>query len=284
MIGDKNEAVRVRHPIGVIDSGVGGLTVAKEIMRQLPNEKIIYVGDTARCPYGPRPAEEVKNFTWQMTNFLLEKDIKMLVIACNTATAVVLEEIREKLSIPVLGVIQPGARAAIKITKTHRIGVIGTMGTVKSAAYEKALRQINKRTIVTSLACPKFVPLVESGEYNGAVAKKIVAATLQPLKNKDLDTLILGCTHYPLLEDLIQQVMGDRVKVISSGEETASEVSTILQHSGLLNVEEEEREHVFFTTGSKTIFKKIASNWLEKPILNVAKVKLGSGRKANSKC
>src|SRR3954453_21272570 len=208
MIGDKNEAVRVRYPIGVIDSGVGGLTVAKEIMRQLPNEKIIYVGDTARCPYGPRPAEEVKNFTWQMTNFLLEKDIKMLVIACNTATAVVLEEIREKLSIPVLGVIQPGARAAIKITKNHRIGVIGTMGTVKSAAYEKALRQINKRTIVTSLACPKFVPLVESGKYEGSVAKKIVVETLHPLKSKGLDTLILGCTHYPLLEHLIQNVMG----------------------------------------------------------------------------
>lgn len=273
----------MRHPIGVIDSGVGGLTVAKEIMRQLPNEQIIYVGDTARCPYGPRPAEEVRTFTWQMTNFLLEKDIKMLVIACNTATAVVLDEIREKLSIPVLGVIQPGARAAIKITQNHRIGVIGTIGTVKSAAYEKALTQINKRTIVTSLACPKFVPLVESGEYNGAVAKKIVTATLQPLKNKGLDTLILGCTHYPLLEDLIHQVMGDRVKVISSGEETASEVSTILHHSRLLNVEEGEPEHVFFTTGSKTIFKKIASTWLEKPILNVAKVKLESGREAKSK-
>lgn len=271
----------MKHPIGVIDSGVGGLTVAKEIIRQLPNEQIIYVGDTARCPYGPRTAEEVRAFTWQMTNFLLEKDIKMLVIACNTATAVVLDEIRQKVSIPVLGVIQPGARAAIKITKNHRIGVIGTIGTVKSAAYEKALRQINKRTMVTSLACPKFVPLVESGEYNGKLAKKIVTTTLQPLKNKGLDTLILGCTHYPLLEDLIHEVMGDEVKVISSGEETASEVSTILQHSGLLNVEEGEREHTFFTTGSKNIFKKIASDWLEKPILNVAKVKLGNERIVN---
>jgi len=269
MICDKNEAVSLRHPIGVIDSGVGGLTVAKEIMRQLPNEQIIYVGDTARCPYGPRPAEEVKTFTWQMTRFLLDKDIKMLVIACNTATAVVLEEIRKEVSIPVLGVIQPGARAAIKATNNTRIGVIGTEGTIKSAAYEKALRQINKNTKVTSLACPKFVPLVESGEYNGAVAKKIVAETLQPLKHKGLDTLILGCTHYPLLGYIIQNVMGNKVSVISSGEETASEVSTILHHSGLLNVDGAEPCHTFYTTGSKTIFAKIASDWLGKSITNV---------------
>ena len=246
----------LKRPIGVIDSGVGGLTVAKEIMRQLPNEQIIYLGDTARCPYGPRPPEEVKRFTWQMTQFLLEKEIKMLVIACNTATAVVLEEISEELSIPVLGVIHPGARAAIKATKNHRIGVIGTVGTVKSAAYEKALKQINKRTKVTSLACPKFVPLVESGEYEGSVAKKIVAETLHPLKNKGLDTLILGCTHYPLLEHLIQNVMGYGVKVISSGEETASEVSTILFHSGLLNIEASEPEHCFlYNWFKKDVFK-----------------------------
>lgn len=274
MICDKNEAVKLKYPIGVIDSGVGGLTVAKEIMRQLPNEQIIYLGDTARCPYGPRSAEEVKIFTWQMTRFLLDKEIKMLVIACNTATAVVLEEIRNELSIPVLGVIHPGARAAIKATKNNRIGVIGTEGTIKSAAYEKALRQINKRTKVTSLACPKFVPLVESGEYNGAVAKKIVAETLQPLKHKRLDTLILGCTHYPLLEHLIQNVMGNKVNVISSGEETASEVSTILHHSGLLSVEEEDPSHTFYTTGSKTIFANIASDWLGKAITNVFHIEL----------
>jgi len=265
----------LKRPIGVIDSGVGGLTVAKEIMRQLPHEQIIYMGDTARCPYGPRPAEEVKIFTWQMTRFLLEKDIKMLVIACNTATAVVLDEIRKELSIPVLGVIQPGARAAIKASKNNRIGVIGTIGTVKSAAYEKALKRVNKRAKVTSLACPKFVPLVESGEYEGPVAKKIIAETLHPLKNKGLDTLILGCTHYPLLENIIQNVMGSDVKVISSGEETASEVSTILFHDGLLNVEEAEPDHVFYTTGSTRMFSKIASDWLGKPIQNVISIKLG---------
>lgn len=265
----------MKRPIGVIDSGVGGLTVAKEIMRQLPNEQIIYLGDTARCPYGPRSAEEVKAFTWQMTRFLLEKEIKMLVIACNTATAVVLDEIRQELSIPVLGVIHPGARAAIKVTRNHRIGIIGTVGTIKSAAYEKALKQINKRTKITSLACPKFVPLVESGEYGGPVAKKIVAETLHTLKNKGLDTLILGCTHYPLLEPVIQNVMGKSVKVISSGDETAREVSAILFHSGLLNIEEREIDHIFYTTGSKRMFAKIASDWLHTPIKKVISIKLG---------
>nr|WP_295972793.1 glutamate racemase [uncultured Bacillus sp.] len=265
----------MKRPIGVIDSGVGGLTVAKEIMRQLPNEQIIYVGDTARCPYGPRAAEEVIRFTWQMTRFLLEKDIKMLVIACNTATAVALNEIRNELSIPVLGVIHPGARAAIKVTRNNRIGVIGTIGTVKSAEYEKALAQLNKRIYSVSLACPKFVPLVESGEYSGPVAKKIIAETLRPLKNKGLDTLILGCTHYPLLQPLIQNVMGNFVRVISSGEETASEVSTILQHKCLLNKSLDEPNHAFFTTGSKTIFTKIASKWLEMPVANVSNIKLG---------
>ncbi|KQL20724.1 glutamate racemase [Cytobacillus solani] len=264
----------MKRPIGIIDSGVGGLTVAKEVMRQLPNENIVYLGDTARCPYGPRPGEEVKAFTWELTQFLLTKDIKMLIIACNTATAVVLDEIRNELSIPVIGVISPGARAAIKKTENHRIGVIGTIGTIKSGAYEQALKQINRRAVVHSLACPKFVPLVESGEYGGPLTKKVVTETLQPLLNHNLDTLILGCTHYPLLEQPIQHVMGDRVKVISSGEETAREASAILSHYEMLNSYENETEHQFFTTGSRTIFKKIAAEWLQLPIINVKKITL----------
>lgn len=265
----------MNRPIGIIDSGVGGLTVAKEVMRQLPYEQIIYVGDTARCPYGPRPVEEVKKFTWQMTRFLLDKNIKMLVIACNTATAVVLEEIRNELPIPVLGVIQPGARTAIKVTDNYKIGIIGTEGTVRSRAYEHALKSINRNTSVEALACPKFVPLVESGEYDGHVAKKVVTETLKPLQGQDLDTLILGCTHYPLLEPLIKEVMGPEVKVISSGEETAREVSTILGHSELFADREELPEHSFYMTGSKTIFTNIASQWLERPIENTENIKLG---------
>jgi glutamate racemase len=264
----------LNQPIGVIDSGVGGLTVAKEIMRQLPNEQILYVGDTARCPYGPRSGEEVKKFTWQMTDFLVNKGIKMLVIACNTATAVALEEIQNELSIPVVGVIHPGARTAIKVTKNHQIGIIGTVGTVKSNAYEFALKSINKKSKVTSLACPKFVPLVESGEVDGPLVKKVVAETLAPIKNKGLDTLILGCTHYPLLEKIIKKTMGNQVSVISSGEETAREVSTILFYNGWLTTNKDEPTHQFYTTGSKPIFKRIATNWLDTNELSVETIKL----------
>lgn len=264
----------MNQAIGVIDSGVGGLTVAKEVMRQLPNEKIIYLGDTARCPYGPRTTREVKRFTWELTHFLLEKNIKMLVIACNTATAVALDEIQRELPIPVLGVINPGARAAIKRTKNYRVGIIGTEVTVKSGAYEKALKSLNSRLFVTGQACPKFVPLVESGEYDGPIAERIVNEALKPFLDQNLDTLILGCTHYPLLESLIKNVMGDTVNVISSGDETAREISAILQYNGLLAMTDAEPEHEFFTTGSKWMFSKIASQWLGTPINNVKKIKL----------
>lgn len=264
----------MKQAIGVIDSGVGGLTVAKEVIRQLPNEKIIYLGDTARCPYGPRTTREVKRFTWEMTSFLLEKKIKMLVIACNTATAAALDEIREELSIPVLGVINPGARAAIKMTKNYRVGIIGTVGTVKSGAYERALKSLNSRLFVKAHACPKFVPLVESNEFAGPIVERVVDEALKPMQDQNLDTLILGCTHYPLLEPVIKDVMGESVSVISSGDETAREISAILQYNGLLETSEEDPEHEFYTTGSRRIFSKIASEWLGAPILNVQKIKL----------
>jgi len=270
----KNEANTLERPIGVIDSGVGGLTVAKEIMRQLPKEQIVYLGDTARCPYGPRSREEIRQFTWEMTNYLLGYDIKMLVIACNTATAVALEEIRDTLNIPVIGVVHPGARTALKITKNYHIGVIGTVGTVKSGAYEQALKSINSDVKVESLACPKFVPLVESGQFEGEEAKQIVAESLEPLKDRPIDTLILGCTHYPLLSPLIQQYMGEHVKLICSGDETAREVSTILHHSGLLYTGNKRREHIFFTTGSKETFQQIASKWFGHPIEHVETIQL----------
>jgi glutamate racemase len=264
----------LKQPIGVIDSGVGGLTVAKEVMRQLPNEQIIYLGDTARCPYGPRTTREVKKFTWEMTTFLLEKKIKMLVIACNTATAAALDEIRMELPIPVLGVINPGARAAVKLSRNYRVGIIGTEGTVKSGAYEKALKSLNSRLFVKSHACPKFVPLVESNQFDGPIAERMVAEALSPMLNQQLDTLILGCTHYPLLETLIKNVVGESVSVISSGDETAREMSAILQYNGILDTCEEEPEHEFYTTGSRRIFSKIASQWLGVPINNVKKIKL----------
>jgi len=246
--------------IGILDSGVGGLTVAREVMRQLPRETILYVGDTLRCPYGPRSAEEVRRFTMEIIRFLQKFPLKAILIACNTATAVALKDVRDVLSIPVLGVIEPGARAAIKVTQTHRIGVIGTQGTIHSRAYEKALRRIHPQLTVYSLACPPFVPLVESGDRSSPFAEKVVEETLKPLKGTNIDTLILGCTHYPLLYDPISKVMGNEVSIISSAEETAAELSTILQHQNLLSTNEHP-EHRFYTTGLKEPFARIAEDW-----------------------
>ncbi|WP_409251557.1 glutamate racemase [Bacillus sp. SCS-153A] len=265
----------MNQPIGIIDSGVGGLTVAKEVMRQLPNETIFYLGDTARCPYGPRTAEEVKKFTWEMAAFLMNYNIKMLVIACNTATAVVLEELQEMLPIPVVGVIQPGARAALKHSLNGRIGVLGTEGTVKSKAYDKAIHSINDAIEVTSLACPKFVPLVESGEYESKWAVDIVNETLVNMRKEPIDTLILGCTHYPLLQPIVQKVMGQEVKVINSGDETAREVSAILDYQGMLNKKKVTPQHTFFTTGSARIFSKIALDWLQLKQIETKTILLG---------
>ncbi|TLS39201.1 glutamate racemase [Pseudalkalibacillus caeni] len=268
--------MRLNKPIGVIDSGVGGLTVAKEIIRQLPKEEIVYLGDTARCPYGPRTAEEVRAFTWEMTEYLMDKhQIKMLVIACNTATAVVLDEIQEKLEIPVIGVIHPGARSAIKVTQNKSVGVIGTTGTITSGAYEKALKNIDNDVNVDSLACPPFVPLVESGQLSGKNTIKVVQETLEPLVNSEIDTLILGCTHYPLIQPVIQAVIGDEISVICSGDETALEVSTILEYSELLYTGNRKPVHCFLTTGSKTVFNDIANHWFEAEITNVHEIKLG---------
>lgn len=264
------------RPIGFIDSGVGGLTVVKEALKQLPNENILYVGDTARCPYGPRPAEQVIQFTWEMTNYLVDQGIKMLVIACNTATSVALEEIKATLPIPVIGVILPGTRAALKATKNQQIGVIATLGTVKSGAYETALKEKAPELTVSSLPCPKFVSVVESNEYHSSVAKKIVAETLAPLLTKKLDTLILGCTHYPLLRSIIQNVMGESVTLIDSGAETVGEVSMLLDYFEISNAPVPGRTiSKFYTTGSPKLFKEIAQDWLPLDKLEVEHIILG---------
>ncbi|BAC14064.1 glutamate racemase [Oceanobacillus iheyensis] len=245
--------------IGVIDSGVGGLTVVHELMRQLPKEQLIYLGDTARCPYGPRSKEEVRQFTWEMVDFLLTKNIKMLVVACNTATAFTLKDLKEQLDIPVIGVIQPGARAAIKSTTNNQVGVIGTEGTISSGAYSQALEKIKSDIQVSGLACPPFVPMVERGVLSGPEAKAVVSEALRPFSNnKEMDTLILGCTHYPLLKSTIQEVMGEEVTVISSSEETARETSTLLDVHQIMNRSDLVPLHQFYTTGDLEIFIEIA--------------------------
>ncbi|WP_412990035.1 glutamate racemase [Pediococcus siamensis] len=250
--------------IGFMDSGVGGLTVVREALRQLPLETVYFIGDQARLPYGPRSSAEVQQFSEQMAAFLMKKNIKMLVIACNTATAAALDDLKEKLPIPVIGVISPGSRAALKVTKNRRIGVIGTEGTVKSHAYEQAILAKDNSVKVFSLACPKFVSLVESNAYKSSVAKKVVAETLQYFENKNVDTLVLGCTHYPLLRPIIQDVMGDEVRLIDSGAETIGTVSALLDYFDIAkDANGDQQTNAYYTTASPASFNQIASQWLK---------------------
>ncbi|PFM51167.1 glutamate racemase [Bacillus cereus] len=246
--------------IGVLDSGVGGLTVASEIIRQLPKESIYYIGDNERCPYGPRSVEEVQSFVFEMVEFLKQFPLKALVVACNTAAAAALTDLQEALSIPVIGVIHPGARAAIKVTKKGKIGVIGTVGTIKSNMYEKALHELDTYLEVHSHACPTLATVVENYLEDTAYVTEQVKQALLPLTKEDIDTLILGCTHYPLLESYIKKEL-EAVTVISSAEETAIELSAILQHKGILS-DNLNPKHRFFTTGSALSFEHIAERWL----------------------
>ncbi|MFF5994418.1 glutamate racemase [Lysinibacillus sp. KU-BSD001] len=260
-------------PIGVIDSGVGGLTVAKAIMELLPNETIYYIGDTARCPYGPRSKQEVRTFTWQMAKALEKMNIKMLVIACNTATAVALESLQKNMPFPVLGVINAGARAAIKKTKRNEIVVLATEGTVKSAAYEQAIHSLSTKAKVIPLACPTFVPLVESGEYEGQFSYDLVKNGLKPLEDERFDTVILGCTHYPILQKQIEAAVGPEVHVLSSAEETARDAEAILAFNHKLRQDTSPPEHKFFVSGSVPIFRSIVERWLEKENLDIQRIK-----------
>ncbi|MDR0270593.1 MAG: glutamate racemase [Paenibacillus sp.] len=256
----------VQQAIAILDSGVGGLTVVKEIMRQLPREKIIYFGDTARTPYGPRSSEEVRKFTEQIVDFLCQFNPKAIVIACNTATAAALDYISAKVPIPVIGVIHPGARAAISATKTGNIGVIGTIGTIGSGAYTSALQQLSPYVHVVSEACPALVPLVEQGQFRSKETTAVVDESLRNMKSSSIDCLILGCTHYPFLKDTIQGVIGKGVKLISSADETAREVSTILYDKGQLANRNVSPVHQFFCSGDVEMFQKIAKSWLGEQI------------------
>lgn len=251
------------RPIGFLDSGVGGLTVVKEVMYQLPNETIYYIGDSARNPYGPRPMEEVSKFTHQLANFLVSKGIKLLVVACNTATVAALHTLQKELPVPVIGVIESGSKAAIKETKNHRVGVIGTEGTIESNEYEMQMLNNTKQTEVYSVACPRFVSIVEKNDFESLRAKEIVQEELASFKNTDIDTLVLGCTHYPLLQPIIQNFFGYDVKLIDPGLETAKTVKKYLTSLDLLNQDQQtKKKHLLYTTGSAEKFEEIAYNWL----------------------
>ena len=220
------------RPIGVFDSGIGGLTVVKALRDQLPNETIVYLGDTARVPYGPKSPETVQRYALELAHMLMEKNAKALVVACNTVSSVALPVLMRKFSVPVIGVIEPGARAALEATRNRHIGVIGTRATVRSGAYEKALRASDNNVRVTSRACPLLVPLIEEGLLDDDVTDRVILRYLEPLLSDGIDTLVLGCTHYPLLSAAIARVLGRDITIVDSAANCAIAVQeTLDQHS-----------------------------------------------------
>ena len=259
-------------PIGIFDSGYGGLTVLKEIAFRLPQESIVFVGDSARCPYGPRDLDEVKQFTLQICSYLASKGCKLIVIACNTATAAGLKAAQMEFDIPIVGVIEAGSRAAVHMTRTRRVGVIATEGTINSGAYESTIKNIDAGIAVHSVATPKFVEIAEMGlarttDQTGDKSTDSAAGTLgenqdeyvkiaeeylEPLKRENIDTLVLGCTHFPIIEDLIAKVAGDNIRLVSSAEETARDVASILERRRALASGKNLATKQFFTTLDKT--------------------------------
>ncbi len=260
-------------PVGVFDSGVGGLTVAGSIMSRLPSERLIYLGDTARVPYGPRDLEEVREFVLQIVDYLVAQEVKLIVIACNTGTAAALSLAQERFDVPIIGVIEPGARAAALVTRSRKVGVIGTAGTIASSAYTKALHVFDAGLEIYTRACPEFVDFVESGEVEGARIENLAHQYLDAFLRSGVDAVILGCTHYPLLDATIGKVMGPGVKLISSADETAREVQEILRRRDHLR-EDGEAGHRFLSTADPEQFRLLGSRFLGKEIGHVEKVSL----------
>lgn len=259
-------------PIGVFDSGIGGLTVVKELMNILPNENIVYFGDTARVPYGNKSERTIKEYSIQNTKFLLSKNVKMIVIACNTSSAIALDEIRSITDLPVVGVLKPGSEKAVEMTKNKRIAIIGTTATISSRSYEHEIKRLDPSIEVYGKACPLFVPIVEEGWSNHKIALLAAEEYLSELKKYSIDTMILGCTHYPLLKDTIQKVMGNRVHLIDSGVATAHTVKKILEEKKLINHSELKPDYVFYVSDLPNRFKQVGEMFLNRPIQNLIKI------------
>jgi len=260
------------NPIGIFDSGVGGLTVFREIARLLPHEPLIYLGDSARVPYGTKSRETVVRYSREAARFLLGRQIKMLVVACNTATAAALPALQQELAIPVVGVIEPGARAAVEATRGS-VGVIATEGTIKSKAYTRAIHALQPNVRVLESACPLFVPLAEEGWANTRVAQEVAEIYLDPLVDEGIDTLVLGCTHYPILRNTIQQVVGGAISIVDSAETTARAVRQALERAGS-RVGEGEPKYEFLVTDAEERFERIAGEFLDHPVDHLELVSL----------
>ena len=258
-------------PIGFIDSGVGGLSVVKAALDKLPNEQFIYLGDEARMPYGPRPAQEVIDYTFQMANFLVDiKHIKMLVVACNTATARALPLLQAQLPIPVIGVIEPGVKGALAATHNDQIGVIATQGTVEAGSYQNSLRASREDLSVIAVPTPNFVQMAENGQLSGDAAQREVDATLAALRESGVDTLILGCTHFPFLAPLIQASMGDQVTLVDSGRQAIRQVVAALDELDLwATTPFSHDDDIYYTTDAVERFHDLAKTWLDEDVLDV---------------
>ena len=273
-VQDKN---LLEMPIGVFDSGMGGLTVMREIMRQIPNEKVIYFGDTARVPYGSKSKETVTRFSRQIVRFLQSKQVKAIVVACNTASAYALNDLEREIDIPIIGVVKPGAKVAAEVTRNGQVGVIATEGTISSNIYTTYIRQLRPEVQVTGKACPLFVPLVEEGLWQDPVTDEIAKRYLSSLIDTGIDTLILGCTHYPLIRSTVGRVMGDQVTLVNPAYETARELKELLQHYHILNDEEPhlgENKYQFYVSDGAEKFKHFANSIIKYGILSAKTIKI----------
>lgn len=261
-------------PVGVFDSGVGGLTVAREIMRQLPEENIVYFGDTARVPYGSKSQDNIIRFSRQIIHFLQSKKVKAIVIACNTASALALDTVKDELDIPIIGVIVPGARAAVKETKNGKIGVVGTEATINSETYTKVIRSMNPKAKVKGKACPLFVPLVEEGFAKHRITEEVIDIYISEFKDTEIDTMILGCTHYPLLRSKIMAYLGDEVHIVNPAYETAIELKDILESSGIANHSGKMASYEFYVSDAAEKFTKLANTILPYDVATTQKINI----------
>lgn len=263
-------------PIGVFDSGVGGLTVVREIMRQMTEERLVYFGDTARVPYGTKSKDTIVRYTRQNIRFLMTQDVKAIVIACNTATAFALETVEKELDIPVIGVIHAGAKTAVEATRNGKIGIIGTEGTIQSGVYTKVMEEMKGGLEVIGKPCPLFVPLVEEGLLHDSVTDEIASRYLSELKGKFIDTLVLGCTHYPLLRSTVGRVMGPEVTLVNPAYETALELKQVLSESQLLNEENESSQdkYRFYVSDLAEKFTNFASSILPDQVKQTKKINI----------
>jgi glutamate racemase len=266
--------INKHNPVGIFDSGIGGLTVVKKVSSFLPNENIVYFGDTARVPYGSKSNSTVTEYANQDTHFLLNKNVKLIVVACNTVSSVAMEDLREKFNVPLIGMIEPGAKMALEKTKSERIGVIGTNATISNQAYSKELKRLNPDVEVFEKACPLFVPLAEEGWIEHKATELVAEEYLKELRDLEIDTLILGCTHYPILTDIIQKVIGDKVTLIDYGTAASYIVEDHLKGRGLRSDSNQLGRSEFFVSDIPAKFVDIAERFLGKKVEHIHKISL----------